>query len=187
MFCNISIKNVDTNYWILSMNILMSVCSAALLGVFMLIYFLVYSQNDLIPYAILGFMGAFLSNLITKENFLFVRGGPFWRYLFHNLMARPILGAFSATFIFWVEKSKLVFSINPITDGRVPPIQSTLININVNKDVLIYVYIVIAIVAGFAGEKLLRNMIDTVLKKLEARAAKNKETKAETPKPKETT
>jgi hypothetical protein len=182
-------ENVDTNYWILSMNTLTSVCSAALLGILMLIYFLVYSQYELIPYAILGFMGAFLSNLITKENFLFVRGGPFWRYLLHNLMARPILGGFSATFIFWIEKSKWVFSINPIpADGKiVSSVQSAIISINVNQNAIAYAYIVIAVVSGFAGEKLLRNMIDKVLKKLEERAEKTKEAKAEIAKAKETT
>lgn len=182
-------ENVDTNYWILSMNTLTSVCSAALLGVSMVVYFLVYSQIEMIPYAILGFMGAFLSNLITKENFLFVRGGPFWRYLLHNLMARPILGGFSATFIFWIEKSKSVFSINPVAaDGKmVSSVQSAIININVNQNAIAYAYIVIAIVSGFAGEKLLRNMIDRVLKRLEERAEKTKETKTETAKTKKTT
>jgi hypothetical protein len=174
-------RNVDTNYWILSMNTLTSVWSAVLLGVFMLIYFLIYSQRAMIPYAILGFMGAFLSNLITKENILFVRGGPFWRYLFYNLMARPILGAFAATFVLWVEKSKWVFSINPVAiDEKVTTsLQSAIININVSREALPYVLIVIAIVSGFAAEKLLRSMIDRVLKKLEQKAEKTKETGTE--------
>jgi hypothetical protein len=182
-------KYVDTNYWILSMNILTSVLSAALLGISMVAYFLLYSQTAMVPYAILGFMGAFLSNLITKENILFVRGGPFWRYLFYNLMARPVLGAFAATFVLWIEKAKWIFSINPVaTDEKVTSaVQSAIININVNKDALPYVLIVIAIVSGFAAEKLLRSMIDKVLKKLEEKAEKTKETKTETTKTGETT
>ena len=181
-------KYVDTNYWILSMNILTSVLSAALLGISMVVYFLLYSQTAMVPYAILGFMGAFLSNLITKENILFVRGGPFWRYLFYNLMARPVLGAFAATFVLWIEKAKWIFSINPVAaDEKVTSaVQSAVININVNKDALPYVLIVIAIVSGFAAEKLLRSMIDRVLKKLEEKAEKTKEAKTETTKVGET-
>jgi hypothetical protein len=189
-------ENVDTNYWILSMNTLMSVCSGALLGAFMVIFYLFYYQDldvlsenpNLAPFAILGLMGGYLSNLITKENFLFVRGGPFWRYLVHNLMSRAIIGAFSATFIFLLAQSKWVFSINPVIEGsKGQPMPSTVLSINVDENVLVYVYIVIAIAAGFAGEKLLRNMIDGVLKRLEEKAAKTKETKAETTKTKETT
>ena len=48
------------------------------------------------------------------------------------------------------------------------------------KKTSIFIYIVIGIAAGFAGEKLLRNMIDSVLKRLEEKAAKTKETKTET-------
>jgi hypothetical protein len=165
----------------------MSVYSAAMLGVLMVIYFFVYYQQidvlleggSLMPFAILGLMGAYAGNLMTKEDFLFVRGGPFWRFLLQNLMARPIVGAFSATFVFLVEKSKLVFSINPITEGQAPQVQPTIININVNENVIEYVYIVLAIAAGFAGEKILRTMIDRVLKRLEESADKTKETKKE--------
>lgn len=182
-------QNVDTGYWILSMNTLMSVFSGALLGLFMVVFYLYFYQGldvlsespSLAPFAILGLMGGYLSNLITKENFLFVRGGPFWRYLAHNLLSRAIVGAFSAAFIFLVAQSKWVFSINPVIEGsKVQPMPSTVLSINVDESLLVYVYIVIGIAAGFAGEKLLRNMIDSVLKRLEERAAKTKETKPET-------
>lgn len=185
-------ENVDTNYWILSMNTLMSVCSGILLGVCMIVFYLFYYQGldvlsgdpDIVPFAILGLVGGYLSNLITKENFLFVRGGPFWRYLLHNLLSRAIIGAFSATFIFLLAQSKWIFSINPFIEGsKAQPVPSTVVSINVHEDVLVYVYIVLAISAGFAGEKLLRSMIDSVLKRLEETAAKTKETKAESVKP----
>jgi len=169
------------------MNTLTSVWSAVLLGMFIVVFFLVYSQvifvREGIDLEILiflgGIMGAYLSNLITKENILFVRGGPFWRYLLYNLMARPILGGFSAAIIFLIEKSKLVFSINPIgTDGQlVSAVSSSIVNINVNQDATVYAYIVLAIASGFAGEKLIRNMMDRVLKRLEEKAEKTKETK----------
>jgi len=190
-------EHVDMNYWILSMNTLTSVWSAVLLGMFIFVFFLVYSQiisvsegiNREILSFLGGIMGAYLSNLITKENILFVRGGPFWRYLLYNLMARPILGGFSATVIFWIEKSKLVFSINPIgADGKlVSAVSSSIVNINVNQDATVYAYIVLAIASGFAGEKLIRNMMDRVLKRLEEKAEKTKETKIEPTETEETT
>ena len=176
-------ENVDTNYWILSMNILMSVCSGVLLGLFMVLFFLGNAQcfhstkecPDLAGFAILGLIGAYISNLITKENFLFVRGGPFWRYLLHNLLSRAILGAFSAVFIIILAKSKWIFSINPILpDGKIQPGLSNVLSINVNPDSINYVHIVLAIASGFAGEKLLRNMFDRVLKRLEEKAEKTK-------------
>jgi hypothetical protein len=183
-------KNVDTGYWILSMNTLMSVCSAALVGALMILSFYKYdrqlfasiNEGSLLPFAILGLMGAYISNLLTKQDFLFVRGGPFWRFLFHNLMTRPIVGAFSATFVFLVEKTKLVFSINSAAEALTTQVQSTIININVDKSATQYVYIVIGIATGFAGEKILRNMLDTVLKRLETKAEKTKDTKIDTSK-----
>ncbi len=179
---------VDYGFWKLSMNIFMSVTSAFFLAVFMLIYFEVYRQHfdelltahNLMPFAILGLMGGYLSNLLTKEDFLFVWGEPFLRYLFYNLMVRPVIGAFSAVFFFLVEQSKLIFSINRIMEGKSISVQPTIININVNPDALQYVYIVLAITVGFAGEKALRGMMDKVLKRLEEKAEKTKETKPET-------
>jgi hypothetical protein len=54
---------------------------------------------------------------LTKQNFLYVRGGPFWRYFLHNLFSKPVMSAFAAVFIYVLEKSKLIFSIN-IQPGR---------------------------------------------------------------------
>lgn len=105
-----------------------------------------------------------------------------------SLVSRAIIGAFSAAFIFLLAQSKWVFFINPVIEGsKVQPMPSTVLSINVDENVLVYVYIVIGIAAGFAGEKLLRNMIDSVLKRLEEKAAKTKETKAETAVAKATT
>jgi hypothetical protein len=177
----------------LSMNILISVCSGILLGAFMVVLYLFYYQGldvlsddaSLAPFATLGLIGGYLSNLITKENFLFVRGGPFWKYLLHNLLSRAIVGAFSASFIFLLAQSKWLFSINPVIEGsKGQPMPSTVLSINVDEGVLTYVYIVLAVAAGFAGEKLLRNMIDRVLKRLEEKAAKTKEAEPEQVSPK---
>ncbi len=152
---------VDYGFWKLSMNILMSVWSAALLALTMLVYFFVYypqrcsgaTGSDLMPFAILGLMGGYLSNLLTKEDFLFVWGGPFFRYLAYNLMARPVIGAFSAMFFILVEKSKLLFSINPSGTNIPQSVQSSVININVNANVIEYVYIVLRSLSALQEKK----------------------------------
>jgi len=113
--------------------------------------------------ALLGCIGALLSNLLTKENFLYVRGGPFWRYLLHNLMARPILGAFAAIFILWIEKSKWIFSISLAATEKMTSagqaavvaassnVQPAIITINVNEASLPFAYVIISVISGFAA------------------------------------
>ncbi len=175
---------MDRTFWVLSMNTLTSVMSGILLGVVMYIFWISCYTTDLgklgtgspgshfVPIAILGLMGAYLSNLLTKEDFLFIRGGPFWRYLIHHLITKPILGAFAAAFIYLIEKSKIIFSIEQQTTGKAA---QQIITLNINSD-LGYAYTLLAIISGFAADKILRDMIDRVLKKLEAKAEKSKET-----------
>jgi hypothetical protein len=83
------------------------------------------------------------------------------------------MSAFAAIFIFILEKSKIIFSINPITTNETAPqVASQLISFNVNPDSVGYVYAVMAIVSAFAADKILRSMIDNVLKRLEQKADK---------------
>lgn len=178
-------EQMDRNYWQLSMNTLTSVLSGTILGILMLLAWKFHPEGALASLGksglgtsfaslvALGLMGAYLSNLMTKENFLYVRGGPFWRYLLHNLLSKPLMSAFAAIFIYILEKSKLIFSINPITGTEgTPRAASQLITFNVTPDSVGYVYAVLAIVSAFAADKVLRNMIDTVLKRLEQKADK---------------
>jgi hypothetical protein len=179
-------EQMDRTFWQLSMNTLTSVWSGVILGILMLLAWLFYPagtlqslgtggfRNTFVTLIALGLMGAYLSNLMTKENFLYVRGGPFWRYLLHNLLSKPLMSAFAAVFIYGVEKSKLIFSINPLTDTSKTTLQ--IITLNVMKGSEGYVYAVLAIVSAFAADKVLRNMIDSVLKRLEQKAEKTKDT-----------
>lgn len=184
-------EQMDRTFWMLSMNTMTSVLSGTLLGLWMFYFWHagftsdmgklgLYPKEAYIPLAILGLMGAYLSNLVTKENFLFVRGGPFWRYLFHHLISKPILSSFTAVFIYLIEKSKLIFSISPVyTEKKEAAGQalSQIIVINVSSDAIGYVYAILALASGFAADKVLRNTIDRVLKRLEEKAEKTKETK----------
>ncbi len=181
-------EQMDRTFWQLSMNTLTSVWSGTFLAVLMAIAWyanpwglicLLKGQNlceNYLILIILGLMGAYLSNLITKEDFLYVRGGPFWRYFLHNLFAKPVTSAFAAVFIFFIEKSRLIFSISPQENGTEGSKVSEIITFNVSPDSTGYVYAVLAIASGFAAEKILRSTIDGVLKKLEQKAEKSKDT-----------
>ena len=182
-------EQMDRSFWQLSMNTLTSVLSGTILGALMLLAWKFHPPGALdslgktglgtsfVTLLVLGLMGAYLSNVMTKENFLYVRGGPFWRYLLHNLLSKPLMSAFAAVFIYILEKSKLIFSINPIPNTQVTSkAASQIITFNVMPESVGYVYAVVAIVSAFAADKILRNMIDSVLKRLEQKAEKTKDT-----------
>jgi len=181
-------EQMDRTFWQLSMNTLTSVWSGIMLASLMVLAWVFYPAGTLqslgtggfratfVTLIALGLMGAYLSNLMTKENFLYVRGGPFWRYLLHNLLSKPVMSAFAAVFIYSLEKSKLIFSINAIDTETASKAASQIISLNVAKQSVGYVYAVLAIVSAFAADKILRSMFDKVLKKLEQKAEKTKDT-----------
>lgn len=186
-------EQMDRTFWKLSINTLTSVFSAMMLGILMLVAAIILPGDAIVSLgkgglnnhfktlAILGLMGAYLSNLMTKEDFLYIRGGPFGRYFLHNLFSKPLMSAFATIFIFILEKSKLIFSINTVPGAQSAPAASPdttmaqLISINVSQEGVGYAYAVIAVVSGFAADKILRNMIDTVLKRLAQKAEKTKD------------
>lgn len=175
---------VDRGFWQLSMNTLTSVASGALLGLLLLVAW--YSEPAArlaqLPYGLnhctfatlflLGLLGSYVANLLTREDFLFIRGGPFWRYLLHHLLAKPILSAFAAIFIYLLERSRLLLAIIPA--GQAAEAGTAAITFQVNPASLGYTYALLALLAGFAADKVLRIMIDRVLKKLEQQAEKQK-------------
>lgn len=177
-------EQMDRTYWQLSANTLTSVWSAVILGALMWLAWHYLSADSItilrigglkenVPTLIvLGLIGAYVSNLLSKEDFLYVRGGPFLRYWLHNLMVKPLMGAFAAVFIYVVEKSKLIFSINPVSVGGSNEAASQLITFNVSWDSVGYVYVVLAIASAFAADKLLRSTFDSVLKRMEQKAEK---------------
>jgi len=179
---------MDNNFWILSLNSMVTLLSAIFLGIAMLFFWwcdfplrLAHWPNSislvLTPVALLGLMGAYLSNLLTREDFLFVRG-PFWRYMFHYVLSKPIVSAFAAIFIFVVEQSKLIFAVVttvPTVGDAGQSSASQLITVHVSQGTIGYVYAILALASGFSADKILRSMIDRVLKKLENKAEKTKE------------
>ncbi|MDD5434544.1 MAG: hypothetical protein PH343_03855, partial [Nitrospira sp.] len=184
-------ERMDHSFWILSLNNLVGVLSSFLLAFWMVIFYILCYPKQLvglavfplkeivIPVSILGLMGAYVSNIITREDFLFIKG-PFWRYMIHHIISKPILAAFAAVFICALEKSKLIFSITPVTEAgqTIATGVQQIISINVPAGSAGYVYAILAIASGFSADKLMRGMIDRVLKRLEANAEKTKETPA---------
>lgn len=186
---NLINEQMDRTFWQLSSNTLTSVWSGMILGALILFSWACYSffaesahfsskgalftldegglSKHFLTLFVLGLMGAYLSNLMTKEDFLYLRGGPYWRYLLHNLMSKPVMSGFAAILIYLLAKTELIFSIGSGSAG------STIININVKEGFVGYAYAILAIVSGFAADKILRSMIDDVLKKLEQKAEKN--------------
>jgi hypothetical protein len=180
-------EQMDRTFWQLSANTLTSVWSAVILGVLMRLAWTNEPGNELANLGkqgpsehyktliILGLMGACVSNLLTKDDFLYVRGGPFFRYWLHNLMAKPLIGAFAAVFIYVLEKSKLLFSISQVPADKSKELASQLITFNVSAENAGYVYAVLAITSAFGADKLLRSTFDSVLKRMERKAEKTED------------
>jgi len=185
-------EQMDRSFWQLSMNTLTSVVSGCMLGVLLIVFWWCCLdqfasfvdgglQANLGKLLVLGLMGAYLSNLLTWEGFLYVRGAPFWRYFLHNTLSKPILGSFAAIFVFMLEKTKTIFSITatPQAGQAAEKAAAQIVSFNVSPAALPYAYALLAIVSAFAAEKILRTMIDTVLKRLEQKAEKRKTTNEE--------
>ncbi len=180
-------EQMDRSFWQLSMNTITSVVSGCMLGILVLLFWWCCLndfnsfgdgslQANLADLLVFGLMGAYLGNLLTWEGFLYVRGAPFWRYFLHNTLSKPILGSFAAVFIFMIEKTKTIFSISVVQQAgqAAENAAAQIVNFNVSSAALPYAYGLLAIVSGFAAEKVLRSMIDAVLKRLEERAEKRK-------------
>lgn len=177
---------VDRRYWQLSMNTLTSVVSGMLLGLLLLAAWFAEPARQLarLPLGLergtfatlllLGLIGSYAANLLTRDDFLYIRGAPFWRYLLHHLLAKPLLSAFAAVFIYLLERSQLFLAIVPTGETAGSGVNAALVTLRVSAASLGYTYALLALVAGFAADKVLRLMIDQVLKKLEQQAEKQK-------------
>ncbi|NDV14182.1 hypothetical protein GZH52_15540 [Crenobacter sp. HX-7-9] len=180
-------EQMDRSFWQLSANTLTSLWSAMILGLLLVLAWCLHDGNALHGLAqggleahsktllVLGLMGAYVSNVLTREDFLYVRGGPFFRYFLLHLLAKPLMGAFAALFVFVLEKSKLLFAIVTPDGSAGHAAASQLITINVGTADAGYVYAALAVASGFGADKLLRSTFDNVLKRLEQRAEKTKD------------
>lgn len=104
---------------------------------------------------------------------LFVQGAPFIRYLLHPLLTKPILGAFAAAVVYAVAQSGLVFGIGV---GAPQGLGGALAN---HPGAIGYIHALLAIACGFAADKVLGDMIGSVLRRLEQKAEKTTAEKVE--------
>jgi hypothetical protein len=179
---------VDRGFWVLSMNVLTTVWSGVLLGVLMVGLAGLWRwtsvsdiaslgsvpARDLALVLVFGAMGAYVGNLLTRRDFLFVQGGPFIRYLLHPLLTKPILGAFAACVVYVVARSGIVFGIGKQAAGGEQGFA-----LSVPAGALGYVHAVLALASGFAADKVLGDMIGSVLRRLEQKAEKTTKPKEE--------
>jgi hypothetical protein len=173
-------EQIDRGFWALSMNTRIAAGSGLLLGAAMLlalfpqwlgICWLNSLAGNLSLIMVLGLIGSYVSNLLTRSNFLLIRGGAFWIFVLYHLVVRPILGSFAAVFIYFLEKARLLFSL--VDSGAAAA--SLLLSTSEGNRQATYLYLILAVVSGFAAEKLLRSMMDRILKLLEEKAEKTKQ------------
>ncbi|HET7784352.1 MAG TPA: hypothetical protein VFL36_00125 [Myxococcales bacterium] len=185
-------NHVDKGFWVLSMNVFTTLWSAILLGGLMLLFGVLAQRGtipalaslgtapgaSLLPIVLLGAAGAYLSNLLTKKDFVFVEGGPFTRFLLHPLLVKPVISAFAAVFVYLLAQSRILFAIvsQAANGGASAPESSATggLILTAPAEALGYLYAIVAIVSGFAADKLLGDMIGSVIRRLEQTAEKTK-------------
>lgn len=120
----------------------------------------------MVAVALLGLIGAFLSNVLTREGFLYPRGGPFWRFFLLHLVTRPLMSALGAVLI-----------VLMVSGGALG------VDLSQAKGLLgqRFAYAILAVAAGFGADKLLRSTLGRVLNVLEQRAEKTKASPAPAP------
>ncbi len=145
----------DTNFWRLGSNVSVQLLSALLLVLLAIAFWYAQSHardrviDKVISVAIFGTGGALVSNMISTKP-LIVSIGATSRYFAYALFVKPVIGAFAAGFVYLLELSDFL----KLPGGNE------------------HLRLVVALAAGFAGEWLLRPMMDKVLRTLSAKGDK---------------
>ncbi|MBZ4329472.1 hypothetical protein NR800_10715 [Corallococcus interemptor] len=106
-------------------------------------YFRDINEGSILLFSLLGAGGAIISNMMTKDPFI-LSVGPTTRYFVYYLFAKPVLGGFTAAFIYLLVKSG---------DFLAKPPSPFLMGC-------------IAVAAGFSGDRLLGATMDKVMANL---------------------
>lgn len=155
----------DTSFWRLATNVAVQTLSALLLLVLAAVAFLrpfPGPRPDRLDILMLGAAGAILANLLATEPFI-VSIGPTSRYYVHGLFVRPVLGAFAAGLVCLLGQSGVAFVVETPPPGPSPV---------VGHSGPVFVLSILAVAAGFAAERMLRPMMDKVLRALSAQSEK---------------
>ncbi len=153
---------------------------------------------------LLGALGGVASGILTSEP-QYLAKGHFWVSTFYYALVRPAQGALAALIMFWLVQSQYLITIDPAVDcksvvfsnyscssssaaGEVKQAQkegneikeekekrNALIVLNAAKGKQAYLLMLLLLMAGFSGDKLLKSVSDKVTSRLFTEAEKTKE------------
>ncbi|MGV1099798.1 hypothetical protein ACUUL3_10380 [Thiovibrio sp. JS02] len=153
---------------------------------------------------LLGAMGGLMSGVFTGARESMPKG-HFWTPTLYYLLVRPLMGLLAALAVFWAVESQFLVAIEPPYPGiittcevrgrqdtpAVPEIAAptptpattegevkvTPVTMKARAGREHYLYMLLFLCAGFAGDKLLKAIADRVTAKLISQAEKSKESK----------
>ena len=148
---------------------------------------------------LLGAIGGVASGILSADP-QYVAKGQFWVSTLYYSLVRPTLGALAALIVFWMLQSQYLIQIKPPADCRKAVLNcltcpqdelqgkaaqdepkttehSTLIVLNALPGQQIYLYLLVLLLAGFSGDKVLKTVADKTFAKLFAEAEKTKSAK----------
>ncbi|WP_147446954.1 hypothetical protein [Corallococcus sp. CA054B] len=171
-------QQVDKTFWQLSINVTLQIFSTLLLLAVFVISFLLLSReliqtwpSELIPRGLLlvgfaGASGAIISNMLSKERFV-VATGATSRFFAYHLMVKPVIGAFAALMLLFLEQSRMLLSVDTRTGSTGVDPSPALFHIVVSDEqAVFFTLMALAVVAGWSADKLLGSIMDKVLGRL---------------------
>ncbi|WP_147469158.1 hypothetical protein [Corallococcus sp. AB045] len=171
-------QQVDKTFWQLSINVLIQVLSTLLLLAVFGASFVILSRTlvtdwprSLVPWGLLlvgfaGASGAIASNMMAKERFV-VATGATSRFFAYHLLVKPVIGAFAALVLLFLEQSSMLLSVET-RDGPAGAVDgSGILHIVVSDgQAAFFTMMALAVVAGWSADKLLSSVMDKVLRRL---------------------
>lgn len=153
---------------------------------------------------LLGAIGGVASGIMSAEP-QYISKGHFWVSTFYYSLVRPAQGGLAALIVFWMLQSQYLIKIEPPLshtsaafscyscpqtmaqtdktgagskgEEKKNANSNTLIILNAATGKEIYLYLLILLMAGFSGDKILKTVSDKTFAKLYADADKTKEAK----------
>ncbi|MCY1036670.1 hypothetical protein OV207_34860 [Corallococcus sp. BB11-1] len=169
---------VDKSFWQLSINVSIQILSTLLLLTLSLIAMLGFHHSlvttwpqALIPQGLLllslmGAAGAVVSNMLSKERFI-VATGATSRFFAYHLLVKPVVGAFAALTLLFIEQSNLLLSVVPRAPANAASYNPALLNIVVRDwRAVFFTLAALSVVAGYSADRFLSSIMNNVLRRL---------------------
>ncbi|RKG73718.1 hypothetical protein D7W79_24825, partial [Corallococcus exercitus] len=113
-----------------------------------------------------GASGAIVSNMLSKERFV-VATGATSRFFAYHLLVKPVLGAFAALMLLFLEQSRMLLSVDTQAGNMSGDTSSAILHIVVSDNqAVFFTLMALAVVAGWSADKLLSSIMDKVLGRL---------------------